>query len=188
MTPHERAKQVVINYWPGRVTDEHLADGIASAIEAHTADLRTLLAQQAARADALEKSVDRYNELAGRDADRLAELRSALDAETTRRQGLERRIEELLAREARLREALAATCESLKSDFRKWAVDEDRWAAVEYIDTMEPTIADEILSSRDAAQRKAGALWALKELGAIEHGSDGASRLLWKIERGEVRP
>lgn len=111
MTPHERAKQVVINYWPGRVTDEHLADGIASAIEAHTADLRTLLAQQAARADALEKSVDRYNELAGRDADRLAELRSALDAETTRRQGLERRIEELLAREARLREALTKSRE-----------------------------------------------------------------------------
>jgi hypothetical protein len=45
-----------------------------------------------------------------------------------------------------------------------------------------------ILSSRDAAQRKAGAVWALKFLGGIEYGSDAVSRLMFDIERGEVTP
>jgi hypothetical protein len=90
------------------------------------ADLRDLLAQQAARGDGLEARVTRYNELAGRDADRLAELRATLDAEKARADAAERRLAQLgeislddyverriraeverdaaLAREARLRE------------------------------------------------------------------------------------
>jgi hypothetical protein len=49
-------------------------------------------------------------------------------------------------------------------------------------------MATKALSYRDAAQRKAGALWALKFLGGIEYGSDAVSRLMFDIERGEVTP
>jgi multidrug efflux pump subunit AcrA (membrane-fusion protein) len=59
------------------------------------ADLRALLAQQAARADAAVAQVERYNEMAGRDADELASLR---------------------AREARLREALEPFAAMIEQD------------------------------------------------------------------------
>jgi hypothetical protein len=85
MTPHERAKLALEELVP-----ERLVSSIATQIEAHTADLRALLAQQAARADAAEAArvewVDAYEATAkGRD--------------------------DALAREARLREALTKSRE-----------------------------------------------------------------------------
>jgi hypothetical protein len=103
MTPHERAEQFLRD-WRRTPGQEPMVEALATAFAAHTADLRTLLAQQAARADAAEESrklalkridfenkaafryreqrdaalaqVTRYNEMAGKDADELATLRA----------------------------------------------------------------------------------------------------------------
>jgi hypothetical protein len=77
MTPHERAEAIARAWELDDPSEEPgLTAAIAAAIDAHTADLRDLLAQQAARADALEAQVTRYNEMAGKDADELAGLRA----------------------------------------------------------------------------------------------------------------
>jgi hypothetical protein len=45
-----------------------------------------------------------------------------------------------------------------------------------------------ILSSRDAAQRKAGAVWALRELESVGEVSDVVTLIQERLESGEVKP
>jgi predicted RNase H-like nuclease (RuvC/YqgF family) len=82
--------------------------------------------------------------------------------------------------------SLTAQMTRLKSDFREWAVEEGRWAAVEYIGNMGPTGEVEILASNDGAQRKAVALWALEKV--FDTSAHFQRTLRHQIESGEVKP
>jgi hypothetical protein len=88
MTPHERAERVLLDWESGK---NELESIIASAIEAHTADLRALLAQQAQRADEAERGrvaeAKRGDEVL---TEFVAEKARADEAENSRKVGLKR--------------------------------------------------------------------------------------------------
>lgn len=83
------------------------------------------------------------------------------------------------------RDALAATMESLIFDMRKFAVEEERFGAVEFLDSLNMSKYLDLLAARDASQRKAGALYALR---LVADDTWYASELIRAIERGEVKP
>jgi hypothetical protein len=72
MTPHERAEAICSVY-----NNSVLHELIAGAIEAHTADLRALLAEQAQRVDALQATLTHNDEAARRNIEHTAEERDA---------------------------------------------------------------------------------------------------------------
>jgi hypothetical protein len=126
MTAHERAKLALEELIP-----ERLVSSIATQIDAHTADLRALLAQQAARADEWEKKamdVEHHPVVVALLAERDAYKRMAdeagcqlVDVREVNRKLAEQR-DAALAREARLREALEPFARVYRKGFapRAW--------------------------------------------------------------------
>jgi hypothetical protein len=124
MTPHERAEETICR-WYKDGSHTSLVQMVVHAVEEATADLRDLLAQQAARADEWENTARVWCDTskrngAERDAIRLAAQQQSEEVQRDWLSPME--AQSLLASEARLREALRSIV-AIEPDFESGADD-----------------------------------------------------------------